>query len=144
MKTLVIFASLILGLRIAATADAATTITDDSSVVSKPVVTMLAQRSEKSLLSLVERKMTRLSRQPEWQTYMTVVSMYNQNPVSVLTLSATEQDKFKRASSAVTNRLLKQPDAAANELLTQVNNTAQMITYFWVVSQNDAQVPDNE
>lgn len=144
MKTLVIFASLVLGLRIVATADVATTITDDSSTVNKPVATILAQHSEKSLLSLVERRMNRLSRQPEWQTYMTVVSMYNQNPVSVLSLSAAERAKFMSASSVVTNRLQRQHDAVANQLLTQVGNTARMIAYFWVVSENEAQLPDTE
>jgi len=144
MKTRVIFASLILGLSITATSNAATTINDDSPVANKPAGTMLINGSEKKFSAYADLKMNRLTRQPEWQTCMDVVTKYNENPVSVLSLSAAERDNFKQASSVVTKQLAKQKDGNASLWLNQVNNTVRMISYFWVVSQEVPQMPDNE
>ncbi|MEZ0539890.1 hypothetical protein [Fibrella arboris] len=148
MKTRVIFASLILGLSITATSNAAigvaTTTIDDSPAANKPAGTMLVNGSEKLFGVYADQKMNRLTRQPEWQTMMDVVTRYNENPVSVLTLSAAERAKFKQASSAVTKQLAKQKDDVASLWLNQVNNTVKTISYFWVVSQEVPQLPDNE
>ncbi|MEZ0608852.1 hypothetical protein ACAW74_10075 [Fibrella sp. WM1] len=144
MKTRVIFASLILGLGITASASAATTIFDDSPAASKAAGTLLVNGSEKSFASFIEQKAYRITRQPEWQTYMNVVSMYNQNPVSVLSLSAAERDNFLKASSKVTGQLAKLTDATATQWLAQANNTVRILTYFWTVSADQPQLPDNE
>ena len=144
MKTRVIFASLILGLSITATSNAATTTHDDSPAATKPAGTMLVNGSEKLFSADAEQKMNRFTRQPEWQAYMNVVSMYNQNPVAVLNLSAAERDNFKQTSSKVAKQLAKQKDGNASLWLNQVNNTVRTITYFWVVSQDVPQLPDNE
>ncbi|MBO0949052.1 hypothetical protein [Fibrella forsythiae] len=148
MKTRVIFASLILGLSLTATSNAAigvaTTTIDDSPAANKPAGTMLINGSEKMFSLYADQKMNHLTRQPEWQTCMNVVTKYNENPVSVLNLSAAERDSFKQASSVVTKQLAKQKDGAASLWLNQVNNTVRMISYFWVVSQEVPQLPDNE
>jgi hypothetical protein len=144
MKTRLIFASLILGLSITATSNAATTINDDSPAAAKPAGTMLVNGSEKLFSAYAEQKMNRFTRQPEWQAYMNVVSMYNQNPVAVLNLSAAERDNFKQTSSLVTKQLAKQKDGNASLWLNQVNNTVRTISYFWAVSDEVAQMPDNE
>lgn len=148
MKTRIIFASLILGLSITATSNAAigvaTTINDDSPAANKPAGTMLINGSEKMFSAYADQKMNRLTRQPEWQTCMDVVRKYNENPVSVLSLSAAERDDFKYASSVVTKQLAKQKDGNASLWLNQVNNTVRTISYFWVVSQQVSQVPDSE
>ena len=144
MKTRVIFASLILGLSLTATSNAATTINDDSSAAERPAGTILTNGSEVRFSTYVDQKMVRLTRQPEWQAYMAVVSMYNQNPVAVLNLSAAERDNFKAASSTVSKQLARQKDAAASLWLNQVDNTVRMISYFWAVTQDEPQLPDNE
>lgn len=144
MKTRVIFATLILGLSITATSNAATTIIDDSPAANKPAGTMLVNGSEKKFSAYADKKMNRLTRQPEWQAYMNVVSMYNQNPVAVLNLSAAERDNFKQASAVVAKQLTKKKDGNASLWLTQVNNTVRTISYFWIVSQDVPQMPENE
>ncbi len=105
---------------------------------------MLVNGSEKKFSAYADQKMNRLTRQPEWQAYMNVVSMYNQNPVAVLNLSAAERDNFKQASSVVAKQLAKQKDGNASLWLNQVNNTVRTISYFWIVSQDVPQMPDNE
>lgn len=144
MKTRVIFASLILGLSLTATSNAATTINDDSSAAERPAGTMLINGSEKRFSTYADQKMNRLTRQPEWQTCMNVVSMYNENPVSVLAMSAAERTNFKLASSVITKQLAKQKDSDASLWLDQVDNTVRMISYFWILSQEVPQLPDNQ
>ena len=144
MKTRVIFASLILGLGITATANAATTLNDDSPVTNKPAGTMLVNGSEKKFIAYADLKMNRLTRRPEWQICMDVVTKYNENPVSVLALSQTERDNFKQASSIVAKQLTKQKDGDASLWLNQVNNTVQLISYFWALSHEAPQTPDSE
>ena len=144
MKTRVIFASLILGLGITATSNAATTSNDDSPVTNKPAGTMLINGSEKKFIAYADLKMSRLTRLPEWQTCMDVVAKYNEKPVSVLTLSQTERDNFKQASSVVMKQLAKQKDGNANLWSNQVNNTVQMISYFWALSHEAPQTSDSE
>ena len=144
MKSRIIFASLILGLVISTTANAATTIIDDSPVATKTVVTLLVNGSEKQFAHYIEQHATRFSRTSAWQTYMNVVLMYNQNPVDVLRLSAAERAEFVNASSIVSGQLAKQKQAEAGYWAGQVNNTVRTLSYFWTVSQEQAQLPENE
>lgn len=145
MKTRVIFASLILVMGITASANSATTTnTDDSPVANKAAGTLLINGSEKSFAQFVGHKANRITRQPEWQTYMDVVSMYNQHPASVLTLSAAERASFLSASARVNGQLTKLTDAGANHWLTQATNTVRTIAYFWTLTDEQSQVPDNE
>ena len=144
MKLPVIFASMILGLSITASANTATTIPDDSSVANTPTGTMLVNGSEKMFSLYADQKMSRLTRQPAWQSYMDVVTMYSQNPVSVLGLTAAQRDNFKFASSLVSKQLSKQKDGDAGLWTAQVNNTVRVLTYFWSITPDEAQVPDNE
>ncbi|MEZ0486452.1 hypothetical protein [Fibrella aquatica] len=148
MKTRVIFASLILGLSITATSNAAigvaTTINDDSPAANKPAGTMLINGSEKMFSTYADQKMNRLTRQPSWQTCMDVVTKYNENPISVLALTATEHENFKQAASVVSKQLAKQKDGNASLWLSQVDNTVRTISYFWVLGQEVPQLPDNE
>ena len=144
MKSRIIFASLILGLAITTTANAATTIIDDSPVATKTVVTLLVNGSEKQFAQYIEQHATRFSRTSAWQTYMNVVLMYNQNPVDVLRLSATDRADFVNASSVVSGQLTRQKQAEAGYWAGQVNNTVRTLSYFWTVSQDQAQLPENE
>ena len=144
MKTRVIFASLILGLSITTTTNAATTIHDDSPLATRPAGTVLVNGSEKQFSLYADQKMSRLTRQPAWQSYMNIVSMYNENPVAVLSLSAAERDNFNKVSSIVAKQLAKQKDADASLWLTQVDNTVRMLNYFWILDQEEAQLADTE
>ncbi len=144
MKMPVIFASLILGLSITASANTATTITDDSSVANTPTGTMLVNGSEIMFSHYADQKMSRLTRQSTWQTYMDVVTMYSQNPVSVLGLTAAQRDNFKVASSVVMKQLGKRKDSDASLWANQVENTVRVISYFWAIAPDEAQVTENE
>ena len=144
MKSRIIFASLILGLAITTTANAATNITDDSPVATKTVATLLVNGSEIQFAHFVEQHANRFSRTSAWQTYMNVVLMYNQNPVDVLRLSAADQAEFVKASAVVSGQLAKQKQAEAGYWAGQVTNTVRTLSYFWTVSQDQAQLPENE
>ncbi|MBO0930447.1 hypothetical protein [Fibrella aquatilis] len=144
MKSRVIFASLILGLVLTTTANAATTITDDSPAATKSAGALLINGSEKQFAHFIEQRANRFSRTSAWQTYMNVVSMYNQNPIDVLRLSAADRAEFVKASSEVSGQLARQKQAEAVQWAGQVNNTVRTISYFWTVSQDQAQLPENE
>ena len=144
MKSRVIFASLILGLVLTTTANAATTITDDSPAATKSAGTLLINGSEKQFAHFIEQRANRFSHTSAWQTYMNVVSMYNQNPIDVLRLSAADRAEFVKASSDVSGQLARQKQAEAVQWAGQVNNTVRTLAYFWTVSQDQAQLPENE
>lgn len=144
MKSRVIFASVILGLAITTTANAATTISDDSPAANKSAATLLVNGSEKLFAHFIEQHANRFSHTSAWQTYMNVVSMYNQNPVDVLRLSAADRAQFITASSIVSKQLARQKQAEAVQWSGQVNNTVRTIAYFWTVAQDQAQLPENE
>ena len=144
MKSRVIFASVILGLAIMTTANAATTINDDSPAANKSAAALLVNGSEKQFAHFIEQHANRFTHTSAWQTYMNVVSMYNQNPVDVLNLSAADRAEFVNASSVVSGQLAKQKQPEASQWASQVNNTARTLAYFWTVSQDQAQLPENE
>ena len=144
MKSRVIFASLILGLAITTTANAATTLIDDSPAANKSAATLLVNGSEKQFARFIEQHANRFSHTSAWQTYMNVVSMYNQNPVNVLNLSAADRAEFVKASSVVSSQLAKQKQPEASQWAGQVNNTVRTLAYFWTVSQDQAQLSENE
>jgi hypothetical protein len=144
MKTRVIFASLVLGLGLVTSqADAATTIViDDSPAAKKPASAMLVNGSEKQFASYVEQNVNRFARNTNWQNFMSVVSLYNQNPAAVLTISATDRVKFNEAIAQVNTQLAKQKNAEASRWMNQADLTARMINFIWDANQPTSETPD--
>lgn len=144
MKTRVIFASVILGLGLAtsqATA-ATTTNTDDSPAATKPASAMLVNGSHKQFATYVGRNISKFAQTTNWQNFMSVVSLYNQNPAAVLNLSAADRAKFNEATAQVTNTLAKQKDAEASRWTNQAVHTARMINFLWNADQSISQAAD--
>ncbi|MBD2701381.1 hypothetical protein IC229_12080 [Spirosoma sp. BT702] len=144
MKTRVIFASLILGLGLTISqADAATTTnTDDSPAANKPASALLVNGSQKQLTAYVEQNVAKFAHTTNWQNFMSVVSLYNQHPASLLNFSATDRTKFNEAVVQVTNKLANQKNAAASRWMNQVNYTARMINYVWNVDNSMSETLD--
>ncbi|MVM28624.1 hypothetical protein GO755_01175 [Spirosoma sp. HMF4905] len=144
MKTRVIFASLILGLGLATTqATAATTTnTDDSPAANKPASTMLVNGSEKLFASYAEQNIAKFVNTTNWQNFMSVVSLYNQNPVAVLAISPADRAKFNEAATQLTNKLAKHKDANANRWMNQADHTSRMINFIWSTDQPTSEVPE--
>lgn len=144
MKTRVIFASMILGLGLATTwATAATTTnTDDSPAANKPASAMLVNGSQKQFASYTERNMTQFTHTTNWQNFMNVVSLYNQNPAAVLTISPADRVKFNEATTQVIHTLAKQKNADANRWTNQASHTARMINFLWNADQSISQEAD--
>ncbi|WP_338871886.1 hypothetical protein WBJ53_26565 [Spirosoma sp. SC4-14] len=138
MKSRVIFASLVLGLGLMTfKADAATTTnTDDSPAATKPASAMLVNGSEKQFASYFEQHVTKFVRNTNWQNFMSVVSLYNQNPAAVLTISPADRAKFNEAAAQVNNQLAKQHNAEASRWMGQANHTARMINFLWDLNQS--------
>ena len=136
MKTRVIFASLILGLGLAATqADAATTTnTDDSPAASKPASTMLVNGTQTQFAVYVGHNLGKFAQTTDWVNFMNVIILYNQNPTAVLTLSPTDRARFNQATVQVINTLAKQKDAQASQWMKQANHTARLINFLWDVN----------
>lgn len=144
MKTRVIFASLILGLGLMTSqADAATTTnTDDSPAANKPASAMLINGSEKQFASYVERNVNQSKRNTNLQNFMSVVSLYNQNPVSVLALSPSDRVKFNEAAAQVNTQLAKHKNADASRWRNQADHTARMINFLWNAHQPEGEMLD--
>jgi len=144
MKTRVIFASLILGLGLATTqATAATTTnTDDSPAANKPASTMLVNGSQKLFASYVEQNIAKFVNTTNWQNFMSVVSLYNQNPAAVLSISPADRAKFNEATAQLNNKLAKQKDVAASHWMNQAGHTARMINFLWDANQSISQAAD--
>ncbi|QKZ12466.1 hypothetical protein HU175_07425 [Spirosoma sp. KUDC1026] len=133
MKSRVIFASLILALgmtTLQATA-ATTTNTDDSPAAKKPASAMLVNGSEKQFAAYIERNASQFSRNTNWQTYMRVVSLYNQHPVAVLSISPADRIKFNEASTQINTLLAKQKNVDASRWTNQADLTTRMINFLW-------------
>jgi hypothetical protein len=147
MKSRVIFTSLILGLGLMTTkAIAATTIADDSPVASKSAVaTMLVNGSEKQFASFMEQRANRTARKADWQRVVNVVSLYNANPVSVLSLSAADREAFNDSAILLNKQLAtKNHDAETLRWATQVDYTVRMINFLWNANQSANQLADTE
>lgn len=144
MKTRVIFASVILGLGLAVTqANAATTTnTDDSPAANKPASTMLVNGSQKQFASYVEQHIARFATTTNWQNFMSIISLYNQNPAAVLSTSPADRVKFNEGAAQVINQLAKHKDAEAIHWMNQVNHTSRMINFLWNVNLPASEVPE--
>ena len=144
MKTRVIFASLVLGLGLVNTlATAATTTnTDDSPAANKPASTMLVNGSQKQFASYAELNIAKFVNTTNWQNFMSVVSLYNQNPTAVLNISPADRIKFNEAALQLTDKLAKQKDANASNWTKQVNHTARMINFLWNANQSISETPE--
>ncbi|WP_420147151.1 hypothetical protein [Spirosoma sp.] len=142
MKSRVIFASVILGLGLATTqATAATTTnTDDSPAATKPANAMLVNGSQKQFVAYAEQNVNKLTQTTNWQNFMSVVSLYNQKPAAVLTISPADRVKFNEAATQVTNTLAKQKDAEATRWTSQASYTARMINFLWNADQSLSQI----
>ncbi|UFH53184.1 hypothetical protein [Spirosoma sp. KNUC1025] len=141
MKTRVIFASVILGLGLATTqATAATTTnTDDSPATTKPANAMLVNGSQKQFASYAEQNIIKFTHTTNWQNFMSVVSLYNQSPSAVLTISPADRAKFNEATTQVINTLAKQKNAEAIRWTNQAGYTARMINFLWNADQSLSQ-----
>lgn len=147
MKSRVIFAVLILGLGLAnSRANAATTInTDDSPAANKPAGTMLVKGSEKYFAQFVEHKANKFTKKADWQNFMSVVSLYNQNPVAILSLDANSRTKFNEANAQLTKELTKRTNNAdASRWVSQADQTARMINLLWNAEAEAGKVVDSE
>ena len=144
MKTRVIFASLILGLGLTISqADAATTTNnDDSPAANKPASAMLVNGSQKHFASYVEQHIAKLANTTNWQNFMSIVSLYNQNPAAVLTISPADRAKFNEAAAQVNNTLAVQKEATASRWMNQADHTTRMINFLWSVDKTIAETPD--
>lgn len=144
MKTRVIFASLVLGLGLAITqADAATTIiNDDSPAAKKPASAMLVNGSEKQFVAYIERNANRFAHNTNWQNFMSVVSLYNQNPAALLTISPADREKFNEATAQLNTQLGRQKSAEASRWVNQADLTARMINFIWNANQPVSEMPE--
>ena len=144
MKTRVIFASLVLGLGLVNTlATAATTTnTDDSPAANKPASTMLVNGSQKQFASYAELNIAKFVNTTNWQNFMSVVSLYNQNPTAVLNISPADRIKFNEAALQLTDKLAKQKDANASNWTKQVGHTTRMINFLWNANQSISETTD--
>ena len=144
MKTRIIFASAILGLGLSISqANAATTIVnDDSPAAKKPASAMLVNGSEKQFAAYVGQNVSRLERNTNWQNFMSIVSLYNQNPVAVLTISPADRATFNEATAYVNTRLAGRKNAEANRWMNQANLTARMINFIWDTNQSASEMPE--
>ena len=144
MKTRVIFASLILGLGLMTSqADAATTTnTDDSPAATKPASAMLVNGSQTQFAAYVGHTNARFAQTTNWVNFMSVVSLYNQNPVAVLTLSPADRARFNQAAAQVNNELVKQHTVEASRWMTQADHTARLINFLWNATPSDSEMPD--
>lgn len=144
MKTRVIFASLVLGLGLAISqADAATTIKiDDSPAAKKPASAMLVNGSEKQFASYIGQNVNRFARNTNWQNFMSVISLYNQHPAAVLTISPADRVKFNEAIAQVNTQLAKQKNVEASRWMNQADLTARMINFLWDTNQPTSETPD--
>ena len=147
MKSRVIFAVLILGLGLAnSRANAATTINiDDSPAANKPAGTMLVKGSEKHFAQFVEHKANKFTKKADWQNFMSVVSLYNQNPVAILSLDSNSRMKFNEANAQLTKELTKRTNNAdASRWVSQADQTARMINLLWNAEAEASKVVDSE
>lgn len=147
MKSRVIFALVILGLGLSTIkANAATTInTDDSPAATKPAGTMLVKGSEKQFAQFVEHKANKFTKKADWQNFMSVVSLYNQNPVAILSLDADSRIKFNDANAQLTKELAKRTNSAdASRWANQADQTARMINLLWNTEAQASKVADTE
>ena len=144
MKSRVIFASLVLGLGLATTqADAATTISiDDSPAANKPAGTMLVNGQEKQFAQFIGQRVNQFAHTTNWQNFMSVVSLYNQNPTAMLTISPANRVKFNEAAAQVTNQLAKQNTADASRWMNQAAHTVRMINFLWDSAQSNSEGSD--
>lgn len=135
---------MILGLGLAISqANAATTIViDDSPAAKKPASAMLVNGSEKQFASYVEQNVARFAHNTNWQNFMSVVSLYNQNPAAVLTISPADRAKFNVAIAYVNTQLAKQKNAEANRWMNQADLTARMINFIWDANQPVSEMPE--
>ena len=144
MKSRIIFASLILGLGLVATqANAATTIVnDDSPAATKPASAMLVNGSEKLFASYIQQHVNQFSHNTTWQNFMSVVSLYNQKPAAVLSISPADRARFNEASAQLNTQLAKQKNADASRWMNQADHTTRMINFLWNMSQEDSETPE--
>ncbi|MFD2933377.1 hypothetical protein [Spirosoma flavum] len=144
MKSRIIFASLILGLGLATTqADAATTTnTDDSPAANKPASAMLVNGSQMQFAAYIGQNIAKFAQTTNWQNFMSVVSLYNQSPSAVVTLSTDDRAKFNEAATQLTNKLAKQKDANAIRWMNQADHTTRMINFLWNANQPVAEATD--
>ncbi|GAB2578056.1 hypothetical protein [Spirosoma areae] len=144
MKTRVIFASMILGLGLAtsqATA-ATTTNTDDSPATTKPASAMLVNDSIMQFAAYFGNTNYKFAQTTNWQNFMSVVLLYNQNPAAVLTLSPADRAKFNEAATQVNNELARHKDANASRWTRQATHTARMINFLWDADQSNSQTAE--
>ncbi|WP_019987738.1 hypothetical protein [Rudanella lutea] len=146
MKSRVIFASLILGLGLMISeSSAATTIFDDSPASAKPANALLVNGSEKLFALFVEQKLNNFTKKSSWQNFMSVVSLYNQNPVAVLSLDEASRKKFNEANVQLSNELAKSNgNLEVTRWANQANQTARMINLLWNVEAEASKTPDAE
>ena len=145
MKSRVIFASLILGLGLVANqATAATTIVDDSPVTTKTTNRLLATGTQKEFASYVEQHFSRFARKGNWQNFLSVVSQYNEQPVSVLNIGTEARNKFNNAALAVNKKLTTNSSIEATAWQLEAANMTRMINFLWDVQTSQSQQSDSE
>jgi hypothetical protein len=144
MKSRVIFASVVLGLGLVITqANAATTTnTDDSPAATKPASAMLVNGSQMQFAAYIGHNIGKFAQTTNWKNFMSIVSLYNQSPSAVLTVSPADRAKFNEAAAQVTNTLAKQKNANASNWMNQADHTTRMINFLWNTNQPVAEAID--
>lgn len=144
MKSRVIFASVVLGLGLVITqANAATTTnTDDSPAATKPASAMLVNGSQMQFAAYIGHNVGKFAQTTNWTNFMSVVTLYNQSPAAVLTISPADRAKFNEAAAQVTNTLAKQKDANASLWMRQADHTTRMINFLWNANQSAVEAAD--
>ncbi|GAB2560581.1 hypothetical protein [Spirosoma aerophilum] len=144
MKSRVIFASLVLGLGLVITqADAATTTnTDDSPAATKPASAMLVNGSQTQFAAFIGQNVAKFAQTTNWQNFMSVVSLYNQSPSAVLSISPADRAKFNEAATQLANTLAKHKGANASNWMNQADHTVRMINFLWNANQPITEATD--
>ncbi len=144
MKTRVIFASMILGLGLATTqANAATTTnTDDSPAANKPASAMLVNGSQMQFAAYIGQNAGKFAQTTNWQNFTSVLSLYNESPSAVLTISPADRATFNKAAAQLSNTLAKQKNANASRWMNQVDYTTRMINFLWDTNQPVVEATD--
>jgi hypothetical protein len=144
MKTRIIFASLVLGLGLTISqANAATTTNhDDSPAAKKPASAMLVNGSQMQFATYMGYNLAKFSQTTNWKNFMSVVSLYNQSPAAVLTISPADRAKFNEAVAQVNTQLAKQNNAEASRWMNQADLTARMINFLWNANQPISEIPE--
>ena len=93
----------------------------------------------------MEQKASRAARKTEWQRVVNVVSLYDTNPVALLSLSAADRNLFNDSAIALNKQLVRKTDSAETlRWAAQVDYTVRIINFLWSVNQLASELAETE